>query len=223
MKHKLLSDGCLDALREDLPTSADECRIRARLVGAGLGVSLAVAPHAATAALKVGIWSGLATRLATLPLLTQMVLVAAGTATVATPAVIAYQGVRGPALVTSGDAATSPANPAPAAIHVDVSAVQAASAVSPLDTAAAITKVRGGLINPESAASTRKTPTESTLAEEAQLLDAALVAIRGGELSRASQLIEQHASRYPEGRLVAERERASRKLVDALAASARAH
>lgn len=219
MKHQLLSDGCLDALREDLPTGADERRIRARLVGAGLGVTLAVAPHAATAALKAGIWSGLATRFATLPLLTQMVLVAAGTASVSTPAVVAYQRARTPVVVSSRDATAALAEASPGVVEVDDSRAPEMAA-APLEVAPSAPKGRGGLINLEPAASTRKVATESTLAEEAQLLDAALAAIRGGELIRARQLIEQHASRHPDGRLVAERERARRKLVDALAASA---
>jgi hypothetical protein len=221
MKHQLLSDGCLDALREDLPTSADERRIRARLVGIGLGVTLAVAPQAASAALKVGIWSGLATRFATLPLLTQMVLVAGGTAVVATPAVVAYQQSRTSALVTSGDGVAILAGSSPVAVESDGSPAAAKAPEVPLDIAFA-PKIRADSLNAESAASARKVVAESKLAEEAQLLDAALAAIRSGELIRAGQLIERHESRYPDGRLTAERERARRKLIDALAVRANA-
>lgn len=226
MKHQLLSDGCLEALREDFPTSADERRIRARLVGAGLGVTLAVAPHAASAALKVGIWTGLATRFATLPLLTQVVLIAAGTATVATPAVVAYQYGHAPMVVTKGDAAAAvntTASPVEVEHKSDDTPTVAELAAAPPNVTPSIPKARGGSLSAESATSARKVALESTLAEEAQLLDAALAAIRSGELPRARQLIDQHASRYPDGRLVAERERARRKLVDALATSANAH
>jgi hypothetical protein len=52
----------------------------------------------------------------------------------------------------------------------------------------------------------------SSLGEEARLMDAAFAALRAGERNRALALVAEHASRFPQGLLRRERERAAEKL-----------
>jgi TolA-binding protein len=52
----------------------------------------------------------------------------------------------------------------------------------------------------------------STLAEETRLLDGAFAALAAGDRGRASQLIQEHEARYPNGLLQKERERARLRL-----------
>lgn len=91
-------DSYFEALREDLPSSSDEARIRKRLAGAGVMVTLAAtgktaaagstalgsAAAGSTAATKLGLVSALSIRFASLPLLAQLGVVTAGTAVVVT-------------------------------------------------------------------------------------------------------------------------------------------
>lgn len=49
---------------------------------------------------------------------------------------------------------------------------------------------------------------QSTLREETELMDRALSALRAGETTRARELLGAHATRFPNGALVRERERA---------------
>jgi hypothetical protein len=55
-------------------------------------------------------------------------------------------------------------------------------------------------------------PNKTTLAAETRLLDAAFAALAAGNRVRAAQLIAEHASRYPQGLLTKERERAKARL-----------
>lgn len=84
-------DHYIEALRDDLPSLSDEMRIRHRMAGAGIAVAATVATKAAvgtTAIAKVGLLSTLMTHIANLPLLTQLGLVTAGTAALATGPVV---------------------------------------------------------------------------------------------------------------------------------------
>jgi len=86
-------DSYFEALREDLPSSGDEARIRRRLASAGMAVTLAAAGKTAaagsaaagsTVVAKVGLVSALSVRFASLPLLAQLGMVTAGTTALAT-------------------------------------------------------------------------------------------------------------------------------------------
>lgn len=55
-------------------------------------------------------------------------------------------------------------------------------------------------------------PRATTLAEETRLLDAAFAELAAGNHARATQLLAEHESRYPQGLLSKERERAKSKL-----------
>jgi hypothetical protein len=55
-------------------------------------------------------------------------------------------------------------------------------------------------------------PNKTTLAEETRLLDAAFAELGAGNRLRASQLLAEHESRYPQGLLSKERERAKIRL-----------
>ena len=56
---------------------------------------------------------------------------------------------------------------------------------------------------------------ESTLREETELMDRALSALRSGDTANARELLRAHATRFPNGALVRERERALVRLKDA--------
>lgn len=107
-------DSYFEALREDLPSSSDDARIRRRLASAGVAVTLAAGGKTAvagstlvgttttgstvvgaTAITKVGLVSALSIRFASLPLLAQLGIVTAGTTALASgPAVLAVHAHR---------------------------------------------------------------------------------------------------------------------------------
>src|SRR5512133_2517142 len=107
-------DSYFEALREDLPSSSDEGRIRRRLASAGVAVTLAAGGKTAvagstlvgttatgstavstTAIAKVGLVSALSIRFASLPLLAQLGIVTAGTTALASgPAALAVHAHR---------------------------------------------------------------------------------------------------------------------------------
>lgn len=215
MNHQLLSDGCVEALREDLPTTADERRITTRLAAAGLAVSTALASQSASAAATSGLWSAIAVKFGSLPLLTQLVVVTAGTAALATPPVVFYESTRAtrPA-VTKPVTLAVPSSPSSSSAQAPTPIV--AASVSPI---APTNRVSANAPANEQPAPPRKSSSESSLSDEARLLDTALASIRSKDLRQAQQLIEQHALRYPKGQLAAERERARAKLTQALDAS----
>jgi TolA-binding protein len=56
----------------------------------------------------------------------------------------------------------------------------------------------------------------STLAEETRILDAAFAELASGNQARAAQLIREHETRFPNGLLERERQRAKARLNEIL-------
>jgi hypothetical protein len=222
-------DSYLDALRRDLPSAADEARIRRQLMGAGLAASLTLTAKAAAAGsatvAKFGLISSLSLRFANLPLLSQFGLVVATTTAIATGPVVATMRLHeAPSVAESAKVATRQANSDPGALNFPKSAgpaaapVEPATGTKPLITAQGYTStlVAPKVVAPlEAAAPAQELAAASALAEETRLIDAALFAIRDGELSLATQLLDEHQAHFPQARLARERQRARKKLDEA--------
>jgi hypothetical protein len=192
------------------------------------------------AATKLGLVPTLLAQVVRLPLLAQLGLISAGTAAVATgpvvvvnhwisksgpaqvaeprrapvhsPAVVPHNGSR----VTLGQSAMdegaalptlnpSPASPQP---HADVATASVRPELSqPRGDVTTTTSMSG--IQPSAK---RGIAESSGLAEETRLIDAALSAIRNGDLTLAAQLLNEHTTRFPNAKLANERTRALQKL-----------
>lgn len=217
----------LDALRNDLPTASDEARIRRHLTAIGLGVTVTAVTHASTAAVsslgKVSLLSSWSLRFADLPLLSQLGLVTAATAVLATgPAVVIMNGA--PSKETS--LATLSA-PAPRTKTFDTTAPHPRSHLTPTEMASTASMKPRLSMEPltetaPQSPSLRSRPSRaqldeknSTLAEETGLVDSALSAIRATRFDDAARLLRTHEERFPHGTLELERERAVQKLREA--------
>jgi hypothetical protein len=216
-------DPYVGALREDFPSVTDEARIHRKLVAAGLGVSLALATKAAVAGSawgKVGLVSSLTTRFMNLSLLSQFaVATATMTAAVTGPVWVATHwsssahgnSVKGVAATASKAMQGTGQQPAPHAREAPATAASAADA--PLE--APFGRFVPGAARAQAVSPVQQAAENSALAEEARLIDLALSAIRAGELDLATQLLDEHAARFPIARLAREQQRARQKLEEA--------
>jgi len=231
-------DALVDALRSDLPNDADERRVRARLFGAGVGVTAGlVAPNAVA-----GIASASSAPIALLHKLGALSwLTKVGIASVAAVAVV-------PVAIHWSNPETRAASvreapPAPRVAARQVSresrgkpTAAAELSVLPTPAAAAAPKEEGaralpGTVQapeppalPPSEAQRHASElgpvaafpveeslgpnTASTLGEETALVERALYALRLGDREGARRALVEHARRFPNGLLVRERERA---------------
>jgi hypothetical protein len=222
-------DAFEQALRSDLPSPDTEARLRRRLVGAGLAVgngiaaTTAAASSATTAAASA---TGVVAKLVGASWGVKLGLAAA----VAIPSVGLWldrderAAVTIPSAVVPATAPSAASTPASQRAEVPVAVeapaaiasarVSAPRAVKPSTTEAAPVARQALPSQVAFAASPDPHPAQagSTLGEETRLLDRALSALGEGDQQRAAQLITEHESRYPQGLLVKERERAKTKL-----------
>ncbi len=222
-------DSYLDALRGDLPSVADEARIKRHLIGAGIAVSMTLATKAAAAGsvtvAKAGLITNLALRFAHLPLLSQFGLVVATTTAVATgPIVAAMRLHESTPVAKSVQIETKQAAPKPTRLHAPQSAAFGATREEPATAAPPLTTAQSNpstLVTPkvtsrvEAVAPEQELAEASALAEETRLIDAALFALRRGELGMTTQLLDEHRTRFPQARLAREQQRARQKLDEA--------
>jgi hypothetical protein len=216
------------ALRLDLPSTADEARVRAKLVSAGVlaGASVVV-PGAAAAATTGG---GFVAKLAALPLALKIgasvvavsaaalpVVASVASSTDTLPAPRAAETARvAPAPAgadeTAVSAAAPRAEPAPAAPEVLASPV-AAAPVRPRENASASADASPAAVAVLPAvgafpAAEAAPVDEGTLRAETALMERALAAIKQGDLVTARRELALHATKFPNGHLKPERERA---------------
>jgi TolA-binding protein len=225
-------DPYLDSLRNDLPTARDEARIRRRLIVAGLGVTSTFVSQTAAAATptlsKAGLWTVASLRFANLPLLAQMGLVTATTALLATTPVLMVAEYRKAANAQqSADigAQTQRLISSPTAVAVTsetTNRLPTTAVVNPSNRAASDDTTLPQVSETTKTNTTRfvrplttNDTNTSSLAEETKLIDAALAAIRDGRFTPATNLLNVHRQRFPNGRLTLERQRAEQKLHDA--------
>jgi len=227
-----------EALRNDLPSRETETRLRRRLLAAGVAVgngvatTTAAAGSAATgsaatgvvakvAGLSWGIKLGFAAVVA-IPTLGLLLDGQSGRSMATPPAVVA------PAPAAKPQAVSIATKPAAALDIADAKAE--AVALEPERGAPKTVKLGAteappaagerafGSTHPSQAdfgaaeAPARSPQVASTLADETRLLDAAFAALTAGDRAHASQLIQEHESRYPQGLLQKERERARLRL-----------
>jgi hypothetical protein len=230
MTEELDLDPYLDLLRTDFPSAKDETRLRQKLVGAGIGVSATFVTKTVAAATASLVKGGTAAKLSSwfvgLPLMAQLGIVTATTTVVATGPIWAVSHQLRPRSlpsVSNAPAATvaSRIDPALAAPN------RAAPAPAPAVAAASDQRSRSLVVGPtqttsrsEPSARLARTEEARELAEEARLIDEALAAIRRGDLAQAEQRLDQHATRFEDARLAAERERARARLAEAKRATA---
>jgi hypothetical protein len=227
-----------EALRGDLPSQDTEARLRRRLLAAGLAIGNGVATTTAAAGTAASgtAASGLVAKVVGLSWGVKL----GFAAMVAIPTVGLLLEGRGEqqrnaaAVVAPARAveAQRTRQPAPAALP-DVTSEVGNEGAKPEPGLAAVKTVRPGIAteppppsddgspgaaHPSRAdfgavdAPLRAPQVASTLAEETRLLDGAFAALSAGDRGRASQLIEAHAARYPNGLLQKERERARLRL-----------
>jgi hypothetical protein len=235
-------DPLLRALRDDLPSEHDAARIRARLVGAGVLAAGVATPAAAAGAsgwlgklalLPLGAKIGLAvaaTSLALAPVAYGVVTNGRAPRGASTPAAPA------PARTTpTVNTAAAPARDARAAAPVGEE-----SAASPADLAAPqVTRERVRSLPDALPAKTAERPVEpepapagetaavgsfplaaaagpardeGTLRAETALMERALAALGAGDRAAARRLLQEHATRFPNGLLAPERARAFERL-----------
>jgi len=217
-------DYYVDALRDDLPSARDEARIREKLIGAGLGLSLVTSCKVAVAGApvaKAGVFSTLAERFMSLSGVPQFCLTTAVTTAVITgPLWIATRPQESPSVTTSSSVArvsaaakqlrTPELTPAPTPVT--------APQISEVPPTANVTRMGRSLKvapRPPDDAPTETSVDSSALSEETRLIDEALLAIRAGDLDLAARRLDDHQSRFAAGKLARERERARQKLQEA--------
>jgi outer membrane biosynthesis protein TonB len=224
------NDPFTEELRLDLPSPADDARVRARLISAGLlaGASVVI-PGAATAAAAPSV--GLFSKLVALPLLAK---VGAGVAvaTLASVPIVAHV-ARDTASTPRALATVTPAAPpptpktelvaaAPAPMPAEEPSVTQAPEVAPRTQAAA----REPLVQPvvelpiptrPSVGSFAPAPApvdEGTLRAETALMEHALAALQRGDVTTARRGLAAHAAQYPNGHLAPERQRALERMLE---------
>ncbi len=215
-------DPYIGALRGDLPSAADEARLRRKLLAVGLGLSVAFATKTAAAGAglgKTGIVASLASRFMNLSLLSQFsVVTAATTVALTAPVWIAAQSKPPTASGISSQSAPPPArraaslDPEPRAVPVELGQRVVSPVPATIETPGNDTRRTSAAVKAERREATTVT---NSLAEETQLLDGALGALREGDLARATAYLDEHQSRFPQGKLTRERQRARQKLSEA--------
>jgi len=229
------------ALRADLPTSAQQERVRRRLLAAGLAVGAEVATTSAAAtASQTSVAASAAAKFGALPWAAKIGLSFALTTTVLS----APLWVRSATKPTAHAMDTRPATPsAPAVAHRATTGAVApvvAEPTLPESNAAPALEATPIAAGPRSTDSAASAPTQepkrdgtapavaafaaesngkpssaqatSTLAEETRLLDRAFAALTAGDSETAAALIAEHERRFPDGLLRQERERARDRL-----------
>jgi hypothetical protein len=218
------------ALRLDLPSTADEARVRAKLVSAGVlaGASVVV-PGAAAAATTGG---GFAAKLAALPLALKIGASVVAVSAAALPVVtsVASSSDTHPAPRSAEMARVAPA-PAGAATTAESAAAPheepATGAPAPEAPASPVTQApararenapASAVASPAAVAvlpavgafpAAEAAPVdEGTLRAETALMERALAAIKQGDLAAARRELALHAAKFPNGHLKPERERA---------------
>jgi hypothetical protein len=221
-----------EALRGDLPTPDAEARVRRRLLAAGVAVGNGVA--AGTAAAAGTSTAGVATTASGLSWGLKLGVVAFVTIPTvglwldqrstptpleqARPAAPAEQALPAatPEVVAHGEANQPMA--APPSEPPTVGPRPSRSAKAPAPDGARSREEPAGLAGPSQAdfaapeAPARAPQAGSTLAEETRLLDGAFAALSASNLARAATLLREHETRYPDGLLAKERERAKTRL-----------
>jgi hypothetical protein len=223
------TDPFIDALRADLPTERDEARVRARLLAAGVIASTGLAaPGVAAGGAAAG---GLLPKLLALPMFAKVGLAATVVGLSAVP--VARYGARNdvtvpatqstvpearPTAVAAAPTQVEPANVAPPSIEPAATAKEL-----PRERARSLPEFSGVSVapaTPSEAVPVVERPSigafepppaqldEGTLRAETALIEGALAAIRGGDTTRARDLLTRHATQFPHGLLVRERERA---------------
>jgi hypothetical protein len=237
-------DALVDALRSDLPNDADERRVRARLLGAGVAVTAAAIAPAATAA---GMASGSSAPIAllhkfgALSWLTK-VGIAGVTATAVVPVAINWSNQE----THDGSPVTAPVTPRntarqalqqPKAKHQAASDVLATPAAAPAPKtereraeleappapeppaleahAAPLSGSRVGPVAAFPVEEAKGSEPLGTLGEETELVERALYALKLGDREGARRTLAEHARRFPNGFLARERERAMARAVAA--------
>jgi hypothetical protein len=222
------TDPFIDALRADLPTERDEARVRARLLAAGVIASTGLAAPGVAAGGAVA--GGLLPKLLALPMFAKVGLAATvvGLSAVPVARYSARSDVKAPATqstvpearptaVAAAPTHAEPANVAPPSIEP-----AAATKELPRERARSLPEFSGVSVAPgtPSEAPVVARPSigafeappaqldEGTLRAETALIEGALAAIRGGDTTRARDLLTRHATQFPNGLLVRERERA---------------
>jgi hypothetical protein len=222
-------DAFEEALRSDLPSPDAEARLRRRLVGAGIALGNGIAATTASASggasaasggvgvvaklvgASWGVKLGLAAAVA-IPSV-GLWLERGDGAVAATPSVVVPTAAPSAVAATPSAVAELPA--AVVAPAATVSApVSAPRAVKPptVEVAPATREALPSQIAFAASPEPRPAQAGSTLGEETRLLDRALSALGAGDRKRAAELLAEHESRYPQGLLVKERERAKARL-----------
>ena len=229
------------ALRADLPTAAQQERMRQRfmVVAASAGSGLIAANAAASQTslsgtllaklgalswpVKLGLVAALATPVVALPLLrapTRTVQAKAGGALTSRAFEAPHPPVSLPPAPVAVGVPPVPSSKESAASGVaraaDQGASNAVTAVLPVQPASSASGPAVAAFEPVSepagnVAQTRAVAA-STLAAETRLLDAAFAEIASGHRAAAAALIAQHEKRFPNGLLRQERERAQARL-----------
>jgi len=230
------ADPFIDALRDDLPTERDQARIRARLLAAGViaGTGLAAPGVAAGGAVA----SGLLPKLLALPMFAKVGLAATviGLSAVPVARYTARSEARPPAAPSSvRDAVTAAPAVVAAAPVADVTAAPAS--VEPPAPEPELPRERARSLpefsreRSDANAASQAIPAvarpsvgsfeapsapldEGTLRAETALIEGALAALRAGDTTRARELLAEHATRFPNGLLLRERQRALARMHD---------
>ncbi|MDF3066937.1 MAG: hypothetical protein K0R38_2538 [Polyangiaceae bacterium] len=230
-----------EALRGDLPSKDAETRVRRRLLAAGLavgnGVAATTAAASGAAATGATASAGAIAKLATLSWGLKVGLAAA--VTIPSAGLLWEHHQRGSAAevaattaATGGADATTepatapplpkidppasapPATPAPATEASRTrAAVRREEPSPPVATPpAALAPSRHEFAASEPPRDRDPPAAGTTLSEETKLLDRAFAALSAGNRDAARRLVAEHESRYPQGLLMKERERAKNKL-----------
>lgn len=217
-------DGYVDSLRNDLPSARDEARIREKLIGAGVGLTLVATCKVAVAGApvaKASMVSTLAERFISLSWVSQFCLATAvTTAVISGPLWVATRPQESPSVTTSGSVARIPTaakqlrapelTPPPTPVTVPpVNELPSTVRANPMGGSLKIALRAPGDPPTVTAAEV------SALSEETRLIDEALSAIRARNLDLAASWLDEHQARFFAGKLVRERERARQKLQEA--------
>jgi hypothetical protein len=219
------NDPFTEELRLDLPKAADETRVRARLISAGVlaGASVVV-PGAATAAAAPSI--GLFSKLVALPLLAK---VGAGVAvaTLASVPVVAHL-ARDTVSTQQAHATVTPVAPLPApkpelvaAAPTPLPAEEPSVTPTPPLTPRTLVATRERVVEQPlptrpsvgSFAPASAPVDEGTLRAETALMEHALAALQRGDVTTARRGLAAHAAQYPNGHLAPERQRALERML----------
>ncbi|HYP91226.1 MAG TPA: hypothetical protein VEQ59_23835 [Polyangiaceae bacterium] len=228
------------ALRDDLPSTDAEARLRRRLLAAGVALGHGVATTTAAASGAAGT-SAAGTGFFAQALGLSWGMKLGAVAAVAIPtlglviegrSVAPPKAARPAASAVVSAPASSAASPAaldvvaaPAAVELPTSvAASSARAVARREASRSPTLADDRPAAPpapsqsdfEAApeAPTAAVAARSTLGDETRLLDGAFAALSAGDRARAAQLIGEHEARYPRGLLSKERERAKTRLTE---------